>query len=73
MFAIIVLGVLPFWNANFVEELEKACKIEIVSKGDLLFYWDSGIVSGVLMAVIILLTLAETGVTVYKTLRYGKV
>ena len=73
VFAIIVLGVLPFWNANFVEELEKACKIEIVSKGDLLFYWDSGIVSGILVAVIILLTLAETGVTVYKTLRYGKV
>ncbi len=38
-----------------------------------MFYWDSGIVSGILVAVIILLTLAETGVTVYKTLRYGKV
>lgn len=73
LFAVVVLEVLPCWNTNFVEELEKVCKIEIVSKGDLLLYWDSGIVSGVLLAIIILVTLAETGVTVYKTLRYGKV
>lgn len=73
LFGIFVLEILPCWNPNFVKELEEVCKIEIVSKGDLLWYWDSGLVSGVLLAVIILLTLAETGVTVYKTVRYGKV
>lgn len=73
LFAVIVLGVLPCWNTNFVKELETVCRVEIVSKGDLLFYWDGGVVSGILIAVIILLTVAETGVTAYKTLRYGKV
>ena len=58
---------MPFWNPDFLTELQTAPGN--TGKTWLLAHWDPDLVSGVLLALIIVLTLAETGVTFYKTLR----
>lgn len=70
--AAVVLKLLPFWNPDFVEQLENINGIEITSKGDLLTYWNTGLISNILLAGIIIITLAEVATTIYKTLRYGR-
>ncbi len=69
--SVLLLKVLPFWNPNFVRELEEAFELKITSRTDLLFYWNDGLVSNILLTGIVLITLAEICVTVYKTCRYG--
>lgn len=70
--SILVLKVFPFWNPNFIEELEKLYKIGVVTNGDFTLYWSEGMASNILLTIIIIITLAEMGVTIYKTYRYGK-
>ena len=65
--SVVVLKLLPFWNPDFLTELQAAPGS--TGKTWLLAHWDPDLVSGVLLALIIVLTLAETGVTFYKTLR----
>lgn len=69
--SVLLLKVLPFWNPNFVRELEEALELKITSHGDLLFYWNDGVISNILLIGITVFTLAEVGVTVYKTCRYN--
>lgn len=70
--SVVVLKILPFWNLDFPKELEEVYRIEIGSKGDLLLYWGDGFLSNMILFLIVIITLAEVGTTVYKTLRYGK-
>jgi len=70
---IILLKVLPFWNPDFVlqvrTELEQSGRLE--SAGGWWLNWNQTFMSNICLAFIIILTLAEIGVTVYRTLRYG--
>ena len=68
--AVVLLKCLPIWNPDFAREIQTASGIAEFSRGDLLAYWGSGIFSNVMLLIIVLISLAEIGVTVYKTLRY---
>ena len=68
--SIVIIKVLPFWNVNFAKEVSVAFDREFTSKGDLMHYWGSGVVSNILLAVIFVAIMIEVSVTIYKTLRY---
>ncbi len=67
----VVLKVLPIWNLNFIPELEQALGNHVDSGAELCTYWNADMVSNGLLAFIVVITLLEIGVTIYKTLRYG--
>lgn len=69
--SVILLKVLPFWNPNFVRELEEAFEMQITSHQDLLLYWNDGLISNIFLVGIVIITAAEIAVTVYRTCRYG--
>lgn len=71
--AVVLLKILPLWNTDFAEQLKKASGIHRYSKGDILYYWKSGFMSNVILAGICVISLAETGITVYKTLKYCEI
>lgn len=68
---IVILKILPFWNDDFTKEVSEAFEREFTSKGDLLRYWGTNVISNVVLAVLVGAILIEMGVTIYKTLRYG--
>ena len=69
--SVIVLKVLPIWNPNFVLEIEQALGANADSSANFFTYWNADMVSNGLLAFIVVITLFEIGVTIYKTLRYG--
>lgn len=64
------------FNRNFVEELSAITGETFSAKYDILTYWQTGVagiaLSNFFLAVIILITLIDLAVTVYRTLRYGQ-
>lgn len=70
--AAVLLKVMPLWNPDFANQLMQASGISSYSAGDLLYYWNSDFFNNIILAVIILISVAETGITVYKTLKYSK-
>lgn len=72
LLGVVTLKVLPFWNPSFVSELENALGHKITSKASLLSYWNTGTVSNIILSILIIASLAEMGVTLYKTFRYGQ-
>ena len=69
--SVVVLKVLPIWNQNFVSELQLALEDETSQTTKFLSLWNADMVSNGLLTFIVLITLFEIGVTIYKTLRYG--
>lgn len=69
--SIIILKVLPLWNMNFTKEIKEVFDMEFSSSGDLLHYWGTDVISNIILAGVIVITLIEMGVTIYKTLRYA--
>lgn len=67
----VVLKVLPLWNPNFVTDLERTLGDKANSEAEFLTRWNADMVSNGFLAFIVVITLLEIGVTVYKTLRYG--
>ena len=67
----VVLKVLPIWNPNFIPELEQALGNHVDSGAMDFSSWNPNMVSNGLLGFIVVITLAEIGVTIYKTLRYG--
>lgn len=67
----VVLKVLPLWNPNFVPELQQAMGEDAYAAETFLTHWNAGAVSNGILALLIAITLAEIGVTIYKTYRYG--
>lgn len=67
----VVLKVMPIWNPNFVSEIQLALGDEANLAEKFLSLWNADMVSNGLLALIVLFTLVEISVTVYKTLRYG--
>lgn len=72
LIAAILLKVLPLWNPEFAEQIKKASGIRNYSNGDLLRYWQSGLLSNILLIGICIVSLAEIGIAVYKTYKYTK-
>lgn len=68
--AAVLLKILPLWNPDFAAQLKHAAGIDHFSKSDLLHYWESGLISNIFLILIILISIAETGITIYKTLKY---
>ena len=69
-FSVIVLKMLPFWNVDFAKECSVAFNKTFSSKGDLLHYWGSDVISNVVLLIIIIATLIEMTSTIYKTINY---
>ena len=69
---IVIIKVLPLWNVNFAEETAEAFDREFTSKGDIMTYWGTDVISNLVLVVIFVLTLVEMGTTIYKTLRYNQ-
>jgi len=69
----VILKVLPFWNPDFGMQVkiqtEGHPESEFVAKW--LSDWDGTLVSNLILSFIIVLTLAETGIMVFRTMRYG--
>ena len=70
--SVVALKVLPLWNPSFVSELEIALNRKVTSQTDLLYYWNTDIFSNIILTILIVISLAEMGVTLYKTIRYGQ-
>ncbi len=68
----VVLKVLPFWNPNFITEIERAAVNHSALSSGVFSNWSSDICSDIILVFIIGITLLEIGVTIYKTLMYGK-
>ena len=66
-----LLKILPFWNKDFAKECSIAFDREFTSKGELLHYWGTDLISNVVLAGIVIATLIEMGVTIYRTINYG--
>ncbi len=68
----VLLKVLSLWNPDFADQLKTAAGISQYSKGDLLYYWESGMLSNILLILIVIVSLAEMGTAIYKTLKYAQ-
>ncbi|HIS55322.1 MAG: hypothetical protein ACLU6W_15920 [Lachnospiraceae bacterium] len=66
----VVLKVLPIWNPNFAQEIQMAMG-EDDTAVKILSHWNPDMVSNGLLTFIVLITVIEIGVAIYKTLRYG--
>ena len=71
VFAWIMLKALPFFNPSFVQELRQEFDWQ-GTKGDLLTLYGTGRLETIVLLVIWACILIETGVTVYKTVRYAE-
>lgn len=71
LLAVVILKVFPFWNPDFARECAESFGREFTSKGDLLHYWGTDVISNVMLAGIVILTLCEMGVIIYRTLKFG--
>lgn len=70
--AVVLLKFLPFLNPNFGEEVKALTGVKEFARGDLLRIWGSGTLNNIILAGICVISFIEIGVTVYKTLKYGK-
>lgn len=64
------------WNPNFVTELSSATGKSFSSKFDVLAYWNTEagngmLLSDIFLAIILFAVVLDTGITIYRTLRYG--
>lgn len=67
-----LLKAYPIWNENFVSELEMATGRAISAKQDLLLYFNTGFFANIILAIIVFACMLDMGITIYRTLRYGK-
>lgn len=69
--AVVLFKCLPFWNNDFANQVGGMMEITEFSKGDILFYWGSKSFDNFMLLFIVLISLLEVGVSVYKALKYG--
>lgn len=67
----ILLKCVPFFNPDFVKNLEELSGLKITSNLDLLKYWNTPLLTNIILAIIVITSLIEVGIVVYKTIRYG--
>lgn len=66
-----VFKFLPVWNSNFTITLSRATGETFSSKGDLLHYWGTDLISNIVVGIIFISILIDSGITIYKSVRYG--
>ena len=69
--SVVVLKILPIWNPDFTDEIQALLGNRAESAGKFFSLWNWEQVSNGLLVLIVLITLSEIGVTVYKTVCYG--
>lgn len=69
--SVIILKVLPFFNADFPAEVRKEFGQFFKGGRGIGFHWDGGVSADIVLVIICVITLIEIGTTVYKTMRYG--
>jgi len=68
--AVVLMKVLPLWNPSFEEKL-RALDWSFIEGNEAMVYWDPIMGSNFILVIILLITLIEMGVTIYKTWRHG--
>lgn len=68
--AVILFKFMPLWNTEFATQLLNNTGIREFSSGDILRFWGSNMFDNILLAGICAISFIETGVTIYKTLKY---
>lgn len=63
----VVFKVFPLWNPNFAEQIQA----HLNGKEVFAAKWNAGLQSNIILTGIIIITIIEITVTVYKTMRYG--
>lgn len=73
-FGFLVLKVLPIWNIDFVQELKQQITLvgELKLEKAFLKYWNGSFFSDIILLIMLVACFIEVGITVYKTLRYGR-
>ena len=61
----------PIWNTDFIPALEKIFGKKIGSPGDILSYFGTDTFTNIWLGFLFLCFLLDTGVTLYKCIRYG--
>lgn len=69
--AMIILRGFPFWNPDFVTGLEQAFSKQITSTQDILYYWNTPLISNIILIIMVFSAVLESGTTVYKAIRYS--
>ncbi|MBQ4058355.1 MAG: hypothetical protein IJD40_05430 [Lachnospiraceae bacterium] len=69
--AFILLNYFPFFNVDFANQVKSMMEITTFSNGDILFYWGSKRFDNFMLLFIVLISLLDIGVSLYKTLRYN--
>ncbi len=67
----IFMKVLPIWNKDFVQSLQRETGIVFSSKGDLMIYYNTDTLINGIVIVILFFFLLDIATTVYYTVRYG--
>lgn len=73
--SVIVLKVLPIWNANFAREVaqfDQDYKLKVFWQNKMVLGWDGQTLSNVVLGIIVFACVIEVVTTVYKTMRYGR-
>lgn len=66
-----LLKCMPLFNTNFTAQIQQFKGISEFSKGDILHYWGGDYITNIILLFICGIAFIETGVTIYKTLRYS--
>lgn len=69
--AVIILRGFPFWNPDFVTGLEQAFSKHVTSTQDILYYWNTSLLSNIILGIMIFAAVLEAGTAVYKAIRYS--
>lgn len=70
--AVLLLFIFPLWNPDFARKISELAQIGSYSQWDMLSYWNTEMLNRLLFLFILICSLAEVAVAVYKTLRYGR-
>ncbi len=69
--SVVVLKVFPFWNPDFGVQIQSYLDGQQNGSLDFLAKWNGNTAANAILILIGIITLAEIGTTLYKTLRYG--
>ena len=73
MLAFILLRVLPLWNMSFIEEMQKTFRWVLEKPFDIVLQNGMHGISNLFFVFIVVVTVIEIGVVIYKTMRYAGV
>lgn len=69
---LILFKTMPVFNPTFAKDLSQMFELSFPSQFDLLSYWNTHVMSNVIILVVFLVTCLEIGYTVYKCIQYER-